>query len=595
MGNGSVSEVCDDLGKCKCRDGFAGDTCNECAPGRTNFPECCADTVVKGCADDKTACAKNKNGMTACFADLCVVPVEEPSCSDDVNACAANNNGRTACFGGKCVVPVEEDDCSNNSTTCAGNTNGCIACFNGECVIPIEVDDCSSDGGACAANTNGCTACFNGECVVPVEVTSCLYDANACKNNTNGLNVCLDGKCVSADKCEIPKFIGDGYCDDENNKEACNFDQGDCCPGKHVEVKKDYCTVCACLGDSGAGATTQQPTTTTEKEVVIDCLKGYTGEKCNKCEKGYHVTEGWKCQLGYSKSYPEEGIISCDLSAKKCICKEGYTGDLCQNCPTGYSPIFVIVAFSCTNDQSLIDAYLKSKFGNGPGLGVECKKCYTGPNGECGELQKGYAGGNCEECLKGYTGSNCNDCDYDNQYHITSSWECAFGYGKLPTEGIISCDVHQEKCTCKEGYTGVQCQICPSGYYSSFFIDAASCKECECNENGTKPNTVCNPINGKCECLDNYTGDTCSRCKGLEHCKLEGIGEDIDRDKNPKGKCVCLEGYIGEKCDKCDLANGFGIGKKTVYISFYKYVVDICVKGGFGTGKKLPRSWSSSS
>ena len=54
-------------------------------------------------------------------------------------------------------------------------------------------------------------------------------------------------------ECEIPKFIGDGYCDDENNKEACNFDQGDCCPGKHVEVKKDYCTVCACLGDSGAG------------------------------------------------------------------------------------------------------------------------------------------------------------------------------------------------------------------------------------------------------------------------------------------------------------------------------------------------------
>ena len=80
-------------------------------------------------------------------------------------------------------------------------------------------------------------------------------------------------------------------------------------------------------------------------------------------------------KVGYSKSYPEEGIISCDLSAKKCICKEGYTGDLCQNCPTGYSPIFVIDAFSCTNDQSLIDAYLNSKFGNGPGKDVttHCK------------------------------------------------------------------------------------------------------------------------------------------------------------------------------------------------------------------------------
>ena len=26
-----------------------------------------------------------------------------------------------------------------------------------------------------------------------------------------------------------PSFLGDGYCDDANNLEACAFDGGDCC------------------------------------------------------------------------------------------------------------------------------------------------------------------------------------------------------------------------------------------------------------------------------------------------------------------------------------------------------------------------------
>jgi len=668
--NGSVSEVCDDLGKCKCRDGFAGDTCNECAPGRTNFPECCADTVVKGCADDKTACAKNKNGLTACFADLCVVPVEEPSCKDDANACAANNNGKTACFGGECVVPVEEDDCSNNSTICAGNTNGCIACFNGECVIPIEVDDCSSDGGACAANTNGCTACFNGECVVPVEVTSCLYDANACKNNTNGLNVCLDGKCVSADKCEIPKFIGDGYCDDENNKEACNFDQGDCCPGKHVEVKKDYCTVCACLGDSGAGSNDKtlvkvgslasyakgvsgdvykkeaknmlvvnnfkydgsapdaffivgtsakpssdgtilpypfdgtfyqyndksapklakadgkqviltlpsnlkvsdvkwlavwcrqfglnfgdlyfQGTTTEQPSITTSFFDGGTFfsnsfEDCAYAD-GYTVAEGsngaWTCVLNETPG-SEKGIQSCDLVAKKCKCKEGYTGKFCGSYKDG-----------------------GSLFSNS----FTAKEAATTTPSTATVLA--------EVCPPGYTGETCNQCE--SGYEVTSDWKCQNQYfsKQIPKEGIISCDLVAQKCKCKEGYGGTQCQICPTGHYRALVVDFARCEPCNCNEKGTKPNTTCNYFTGKCDCLDNYTGDKCTRCKGLEHCNLEGIGEDIDCDKNPKGKCVCLEGYIGDKCDQCDTANGFArtFKKKSGKNFATQKIVPICVK-----------------
>ena len=41
----------------------------------------------------------------------------------------------------------------------------------------------------------------------------------------------------------MPDYIGDGYCDDGNNKLECNFDQGDCCGHK---VNKDYCKECTC-------------------------------------------------------------------------------------------------------------------------------------------------------------------------------------------------------------------------------------------------------------------------------------------------------------------------------------------------------------
>ena len=45
-------------------------------------------------------------------------------------------------------------------------------------------------------------------------------------------------------ECGLPKYIGDGYCDDDNNKEGCNFDEGDCCG---ANVKKDFCNTCQCL------------------------------------------------------------------------------------------------------------------------------------------------------------------------------------------------------------------------------------------------------------------------------------------------------------------------------------------------------------
>ena len=40
-------------------------------------------------------------------------------------------------------------------------------------------------------------------------------------------------------------YVGDDYCDDITNTEACGWDGGDCC-GDYVNY--DYCELCECLG-----------------------------------------------------------------------------------------------------------------------------------------------------------------------------------------------------------------------------------------------------------------------------------------------------------------------------------------------------------
>jgi len=46
--------------------------------------------------------------------------------------------------------------------------------------------------------------------------------------------------------CEVPEWQADGYCDDENNNAACNFDGGDCCNNNNFGWN-DYCFDCECL------------------------------------------------------------------------------------------------------------------------------------------------------------------------------------------------------------------------------------------------------------------------------------------------------------------------------------------------------------
>ena len=65
------------------------------------------------------------------------------------------------------------------------------------------------------------------------ESTTSQYETTSSDEDGSGSG---DGSCISS-------YIGDDYCDDENNKQECNFDGGDCCGDN---VKTDYCSLCVC-------------------------------------------------------------------------------------------------------------------------------------------------------------------------------------------------------------------------------------------------------------------------------------------------------------------------------------------------------------
>ena len=44
----------------------------------------------------------------------------------------------------------------------------------------------------------------------------------------------------------VRNWIGDGFCDDQNNNGACNFDGGDCC-GSNITTL--HCSECICFGN----------------------------------------------------------------------------------------------------------------------------------------------------------------------------------------------------------------------------------------------------------------------------------------------------------------------------------------------------------
>ena len=101
------------------------------------------------------------------------------------------------------------------------------------CYAPTAID-CTSQN-PCGESEGDCDS--DNECQYGLScgTDNCL----ASLGFAEGVDCCVDiGICID------DGWKGDGYCDDENNNEGCEWDGGDCC-GSNVD--KQWCDICECL------------------------------------------------------------------------------------------------------------------------------------------------------------------------------------------------------------------------------------------------------------------------------------------------------------------------------------------------------------
>ena len=74
--------------------------------------------------------------------------------------------------------------------------------------------------------------------------------------------------CIPACSSPFPHYIGDGWCEDENNNAGCGFDGGDCCG---PDVKTSYCSACECLGENIPSTAAPGPFCSCSVEGALGC------------------------------------------------------------------------------------------------------------------------------------------------------------------------------------------------------------------------------------------------------------------------------------------------------------------------------------
>jgi hypothetical protein len=102
---------------------------------------------------------------------------------------------------------------------------------------------------SCCAQNNNCGCAWDGGdcCSAAPDHSYC----KACECLDPGYKVPEPTDVPCGGKCTRPFFIGDNFCDDQNNKCACNWDDGDCCGGRNDFLGGKNSCVLWCSAERG--------------------------------------------------------------------------------------------------------------------------------------------------------------------------------------------------------------------------------------------------------------------------------------------------------------------------------------------------------
>ena len=209
------------------------------------------------------------------------------------------------------------------------------------------------------------------------------------------------------------------------------------------------------------------------------------GHSCDQCKDGtYNLSsddpEG--CQLCRCNTSFGAVNTSCDATSGLCYCRDHVTGSRCDSCEEGYygRDVAEIVANGCSR-------------------GCDCDPTGSEPNTI--DLCAGV-GGQCR-CKPGVTGRRCDRCSPGG-----------YGFGTSKPEVCLPCDCDVRgtengslacndtgNCYCMPHVTGSKCDACAPGYFNLSADHVGGCVSCDCFVRGTAAGKVCDPEQGKCDCL----------------------------------------------------------------------------------------------
>ncbi|KAG0419196.1 hypothetical protein HPB47_004290, partial [Ixodes persulcatus] len=510
---------------CQCPTGYAGLSCELCAPGyrRVN------NTLVGG-------------------------RCEKCDCNNHADSCDA--------YTGRC------HECLHNTT--GSNCGECLPGFYGNAALGFP-DDCRP----CACPLSSEPNQFSSECRTVITPTGeSDYVCTECADGFYG-NPSVPGEQCRPCRCgpnadtSVP-----GFCDHRTGRcLRCRGNTGgwnclECLDGFFGNPATGDCRPCDC---SVAGSLGPQCNKTTGQ---CNCRPSFAGRTCDRCQDGFGGAAGGcvPCRCNPRGSLSE----ICDPITGSCPCRPGVFGTLCDSCLEGHYGFTVDGCKWCGCDpHGSLDTHCDERTGQCPCkpnvVGRACDRCKPGfwnlasPKG-------------CEPCACNVTGSRNVQCD-----DRTGQCPCKPGVGGLACDVCLPghyrfshhgckecepceapghvCDEETGRCVCPKNTGGRRCDRCNTGAWGYDPIDG--CKLCGCNKLGSlSPN--CEELSGQCQCLEGFEGQRCDRCRAgyynfpnCKRCDCNPAGTDPKAcvggvcQCDERGQCPCKVNVVGRQCDRC--------------------------------------------
>ena len=501
---------------------YGGQDCNECAPGRVNYPTC-GDCAGVTCTGHGTATADPKgtrcvctctNSWTGDACETCPSLFKGAQCNECVNigttypvcsgcTVASHCNGRATA-----VMEAPPGICT---CTCT-NFWGGAACQ--ECATPhagADCNDCASGHVKVLGPPARCRECTAADC------------SGHAISVSSSAGVCT---CVCSGK-----WAG-ALCD------TCppQFDQGACSSCAAGNILYPDCNSCTTM--CGPNAATALPNAA-KTQCNCTCKAQWTGDLCDMCAPKYDAGAGCASCAAGRGGYPACTTCSTDThcsghataaavvgDACTCTCRNNWSQAACDVCAVPFGgadcdacavnhagyPACVLcdVATHCKNGATAVSA---------TGREESCQCTCAGQ----------WTGHDCASCEAIYT-ATCDAC-VPNHYDYPSCIPCSAethcngrGVGVSMTATTCICECVSpwggDNClSCGPKYRGAACDSCAPGMFGHPVC--APCDElCGQGGNGTVDAATgsCN-----CECSDGYEGERCDQCS-------EGFVHNVQRE-----------------------------------------------------------------